>query len=109
MILITDYSSSFFDYAITDSPILFFMPDKKNYEEEIRGFYFSIEDSLPGPIAETKKELVDRIIQWHSTEDIRNKNYEKFKDEFTNLENGNTSKYIAETIIKKGVTTNGNY
>lgn len=108
-LLITDYSSSFFDYAITDSPILFFMTDKKNYEEEIRGFYFPIEESLPGPIAETKEELVDKITQWHSNEDLRNKNYKKFKNEFTSLENGNASKYIAETIIKKGVTTNGNY
>ena len=108
-LLITDYSSSFFDYAITDSPILFFMPDKKNYEEEIRGFYFPIEESLPGPIAETKEELVDKITQWHSNEDLRNKNYKKFKNEFTSLEKGNASKYIAETIIKKGVTINGNY
>lgn len=108
-LLITDYSSSFFDYAITDSPILFFMPDKKNYEEEIRGFYFPIEDCLPGPIAETKKELIDRITQWHSNEAIKNKNYEQFKDEFTSLEKGNASKYIAETIIKKGVTPDGNY
>ncbi|WNF90827.1 CDP-glycerol glycerophosphotransferase family protein [Vagococcus fluvialis] len=108
-LLITDYSSSFFDYAITDSPILFFMTDKKNYEEEIRGFYFPIEESLPGPIAETKEELVDKITQWHSNEDLRNKNYKKFKNEFTSLEKGNASKYIAETIIKKGVTINGNY
>ncbi len=108
-LLITDYSSSFFDYVITESPILFFMPDKKSYEEEIRGFYFPIEDSLPGPIAETKEELVEKIAQWYSNEELRNKNYEKFKDEFTSLEKGNASKYIAETIIKKGVTPDGNY
>lgn len=108
-LLITDYSSSFFDYAITDSSLLFFMPDKKNYEEEIRGFYFPIEDSLPGPIVETKKELVEAINQWYSGESLRSKQYEKFKEEFTNLEKGNASKYIAETIIKKGVTINGNY
>lgn len=46
-ILITDYSSIFFDYMVIDKPILFYIPDYKEYEEK-RGIYFKL-DELPGP------------------------------------------------------------
>lgn len=46
-VLITDYSSIFFDYMVADKPILFYIPDYKEYEEK-RGIYFKLEE-LPGP------------------------------------------------------------
>ncbi|MFQ3861563.1 CDP-glycerol glycerophosphotransferase family protein [Staphylococcus xylosus] len=45
-ILITDYSSIFFDFLPLRKPIHFFMPDKEEYEE-MRGLYLDIE-TLPG-------------------------------------------------------------
>jgi CDP-glycerol glycerophosphotransferase (TagB/SpsB family) len=37
--LITDYSSSVFDFAILERPILFFAPDVDDYDERGRGLY----------------------------------------------------------------------
>lgn len=45
-ILITDYSSVFFEYLLMDKPIIFFAPDYRNYIKK-RGFYMDY-DSLPG-------------------------------------------------------------
>ncbi len=47
-ILITDYSSVFFEYLIMDKPIIFFAPDYSEYSEK-RGFYL-LYDGLPGYI-----------------------------------------------------------
>ena len=47
-VLITDYSSVFFDYANLRRPILFFMYDYEQYKHEMRDFYFDIH-MLPGP------------------------------------------------------------
>ena len=41
-VLVTDYSSVFFDYAILNRPIYFYMYDLKEYAEELRGFYLDI-------------------------------------------------------------------
>lgn len=59
-ILITDYSSVFFDYANLNRPIIFYMYDFEEYKNKMRDFYFSI-DELPGPIVKNEKKLVEEI------------------------------------------------
>lgn len=54
--LITDYSSIFFDYAITRKKIILFTYDKEEYTED-RGFYFSM-DELPFPQVNTVDALL---------------------------------------------------
>ncbi len=56
-VLITDYSSVFFDYANLNRPILFFMYDYEKYVNEMRGFYIK-EEELPGPIIKEEDELL---------------------------------------------------
>ncbi|MPM49090.1 hypothetical protein SDC9_95818 [bioreactor metagenome] len=38
-LLITDYSSVMFDFALTKKPMIFYMYDLDSYGQEIRGFY----------------------------------------------------------------------
>ena len=54
-VLISDYSSIYFDYLVSKKPILFFIPDLAEYKN-YRGLYFGI-DKLPGPVAETYEQL----------------------------------------------------
>ncbi|MCY7834258.1 CDP-glycerol glycerophosphotransferase family protein, partial [Bacillus spizizenii] len=58
-ILITDYSSIFFDFLVTDRPILFYMWDADDYNKQ-RGKYINNED-LPGPVLYNVRELVEAI------------------------------------------------
>ena len=55
-IIMTDYSSVFFDYANLKRPMLFYMYDYDLYQGSLRDFYISL-DELPGPIAKTQEEL----------------------------------------------------
>src|SRR5690625_2330686 len=57
-VLITDYSSVFFDYANLRKPILFFVYDIDSYRDKLRGFYFNIENEAPGPLTKTTEEIV---------------------------------------------------
>ena len=59
-LLVTDYSSAIFEFALLGRPILFFAPDHAAYERE-RGFYLDYRTDLPGPIFETTAELADHI------------------------------------------------
>ena len=54
--LVTDYSSVFFDYANLERPILFYMYDYEAYSEEMQNYYFGIE-WLPGPVITEKKDI----------------------------------------------------
>ena len=56
-ILITDYSSVFFDYANLKRPMLFFTYDLEKYRDVLRGFYFDIEREVPGPLLFTSMKL----------------------------------------------------
>lgn len=58
-VLVTDYSSVFFDYAASGRKIVLFTYDKEEYMSE-RGLYFSV-DELPFPQAATVEELMAHI------------------------------------------------
>ncbi len=70
--LITDYSSVFFDYAVTRRKVILFTYDMEEYLAD-RGLYFSMEE-LPFPIVETVEDLVREInsdTQYDDTEFIQ--------------------------------------
>ena len=57
--LVTDYSSVFFDYAILGRPMVFYAYDEEEYRDGLRGLYFDMENYCPGPIVRTQDELAD--------------------------------------------------
>ncbi|GER21707.1 hypothetical protein NCCP1664_02040 [Zafaria cholistanensis] len=58
-VLVTDYSSIFYDFLATGRPILFYTPDWEDYAEG-RGLYRN-PDSLPGPVARTLPDLAAHL------------------------------------------------
>src|SRR5690606_34458848 len=60
-VLITDYSSIFFDYLPTGRPILFYTYDLEQYQQE-RGLYFGMEE-MPGPSCATLEQLNTQLQQ----------------------------------------------
>ncbi|WP_287565318.1 CDP-glycerol glycerophosphotransferase family protein [Parabacteroides sp.] len=60
-ILISDYSSIFFDYSIMDKPMLCFAYDYDCYNRE-RGLYFDIRKELSDEIIENENQLLDTIL-----------------------------------------------
>lgn len=59
-ILVTDYSSVIYEFALLGRPIAFLAPDDGAYDEE-RGFYFDFRREAPGPIVDTTEELAALI------------------------------------------------
>ena len=97
--LITDYSSVFFDYANLKRPIIFYMYDLDYYRDESNGFYFDVEENLPGKIVKTDDDLIDEIIRV-SKEFKYDEKYKKFNEKFNYLDDGEASKRVVETVIK---------
>lgn len=99
-VLITDYSSVFFDFGILKRPILFYMYDLEEYEQELRGFYFSI-NNLPGPIIKDENNLINAIENIGTIEDEYVNKYSEFHSQFCYLEDGNASKRVINEVFKK--------
>ena len=58
-LLVTDYSSIFFDFLSTGRPVLHYVPDLDDYRSG-RGLYLS-EDELPGPVSTSVAELLGHV------------------------------------------------
>ncbi len=55
-VLVTDYSSAIYEFALLRRPMAFFAPDLAAYERE-RGFYFDYRSGVPGPVFEETAPL----------------------------------------------------
>ena len=60
-LMITDYSSIFFDYLVTNKPIVFYTPDLDEYQSS-RGMYIANRD-LPGPVVHHIEDVITAIKQ----------------------------------------------
>ncbi|MFL2114589.1 CDP-glycerol glycerophosphotransferase family protein [Leuconostoc carnosum] len=91
-ILITDYSSIFFDFAITGRPIIFYAWDKEQYQN-YRGMYLK-DSELPGPVLDSIVEVSDYLSNHHS-----NVNYSKSIANMIHYDDGQVTKRIIERIF----------
>jgi len=81
-ILITDYSSIFFDFLLLDRPIIFAPFDKDIYLKKDREFYFNYEDITPGPKAKNWNDILKYIKLFNDSKDIYRQDRDKIKNRF---------------------------
>lgn len=98
-LLITDYSSVFFDYSVLGRPIVFYMYDLDQYRDQLRGFYFAIEEEAPGPIVRTERELFDVIRNIGRLQPEKSEAYRKFQKTFTSLEDGHAAERVVNAFL----------
>lgn len=99
-IIMTDYSSVFFDYANLKRPMLFYMYDIDDYKGNLRDFYISL-DELPGPIAKTQDELEKNLKNIDKEFKKNKEKYEKFNEKYNYLDDGNASERVIKVIFKE--------
>ncbi|MCR4711664.1 MAG: CDP-glycerol glycerophosphotransferase family protein [Clostridia bacterium] len=61
-LLITDYSSCFYDYLLLRRPVLFYLPDEEAFTA-FRGVCCPVGSTVPGPVARTVPELCALLRQ----------------------------------------------
>ena len=96
-ILITDYSSVFFDYANLKRPIIYYMYDLDKYKDNMRGFYINLNE-LPGNIVKTEIDLIKEIKNTNFKYDDK---YKKFNDKYNYLDDGRASERVVGKVILK--------
>ena len=96
--LITDYSSVFFDYANLRRPILFYMYDLKEYESNVRDFYIDLNE-LPGPIIENEDTLIEQVRNVDKWKDDYKEKYDLFNNKYNYLDDENAGLRVVERCI----------
>lgn len=98
-ICITDYSSVFFDYANLRRPMLFYTYDLDNYRDILRGFYFDMESTVPGPLLFTTEQVIEAIEHIDEVTKKYGKRYDEFYERFCGWEDGHASENIAKEVF----------
>jgi CDP-glycerol glycerophosphotransferase len=96
-LLITDYSSLMFDYAVLDRPIVIYAPDWETYSRE-RGTYFDLMAEPPGAVATTQDDLVEVLLSG-SAEDADSATLRRaFRQKFCALEDGRAAERVVQRL-----------
>ena len=98
-ILITDYSSVFFDYANLRRPILFYAYDLEEYRNNLRGFYMDYDNDLPGPIIKTEKQLYHAINNIERYDLAYKNKYITFIKKYLPKDDGMATKRIVDHVF----------
>jgi CDP-glycerol glycerophosphotransferase len=101
-LLVTDYSSIFFDFLQTGRPIVFFTPDLADYAGT-RGLYFE-PDEWPGPVLMTARELGEELARIADDGDAVPEEYRErycaMQRTFTPYEDGSSSKRVVDIVFR---------
>ena len=96
-VLVTDYSSIYFDFLLVDKPIIFIPYDLKEYQS-YRGFLFDYDSNTPGDKVNTQREFISSLdLSLNSPE---NKSIERKQvlNLFHKYQTGNSSARILAKI-----------
>ncbi|MGO3468663.1 MAG: CDP-glycerol glycerophosphotransferase family protein, partial [Weissella hellenica] len=96
-ILITDYSSIFFDFMVTDKPIIFYAWDHELYSH-YRGMYFS-DDELPGPILDDIEAVGYELQHVGQSSQTYTTKYQTLKNKVVPYDDGYVTERMVATIF----------
>lgn len=96
-VLITDYSSIYFDFLLVDRPIIFFPFDLESYIAQCRELYFDYLDVTPGVKAYSFEELMSAL----KTEEpsMWTESRYKIRERFWEAVDGGSSDKLASRIV----------
>lgn len=98
-LMVTDYSSTMFDFSVLKRPMVFHMYDLEEYKDKIRGFYFDLSE-LPGPVTRTEEELAEAIMAQMDCFDYKNDTkYQAFHETYNPWEDGHAATRAIEKCI----------
>lgn len=92
-VLMTDYSSIMFDYAVLDRPIVVHAPDWDVYRA-IRGVYFDLMAEAPGAVCRTEAEAIEALRSGADDPAAR----AAFRERFCALEDGGAAERVVRRV-----------
>jgi CDP-glycerol glycerophosphotransferase len=96
-VLLTDYSSIMFDYAVLDRPIVIHAPDWEAYRT-LRGVYFDLMTEHPGLVTRTEDEVVEALRSGAARGEAATRARAAFRARFCSLEDGRAAERVVRRV-----------
>jgi CDP-glycerol glycerophosphotransferase len=97
-VMITDFSSAMFDYAVLDRPLVIYAPDWEIYKA-VRGVTFDLAAEPPGVFARSYDELVAAFRTGAVADEVAVKARARFRERFCALEDGNAAERVVRRVF----------
>ncbi|GAB2580805.1 CDP-glycerol glycerophosphotransferase family protein [Microlunatus antarcticus] len=97
-VLVTDYSSSMFDFAVTGKPLIFYTYDLETYRDVDRGFYFELEPVAPGPVVRTQEALTAALTDLPGVRRAYATAYREFRRTYCALDDGHATRRVGRFV-----------
>ncbi|WP_030759673.1 bifunctional glycosyltransferase/CDP-glycerol:glycerophosphate glycerophosphotransferase [Streptomyces sp. NRRL F-2664] len=101
-VLISDYSSAIFDFALTDRPILLFTYDLEHYRATLRGFNFDLVEKAPGPMLTDSESLIAAVRNADAVGAEYAGARAAFREEFCDLDRGDAAARVVDRMLALG-------
>ncbi|XRQ05975.1 CDP-glycerol glycerophosphotransferase family protein [Actinomadura welshii] len=101
-VLVTDYSSAMFDYAILGGPIVLYTYDLERYRDHVRGFYVDLEAEAPGPVVTTSAEVAEAVAQAPGSEERYADAYDRFFVKYCPHDDGQAAARVVDRVFGTG-------
>ena len=98
-VLLTDYSSAMFDFAVTGKPQVFYTYDLDDYRDRMRGFYFDFEADAPGPLLRTTADVAAALRDVDAVAADYAGAYERFAERFCPHEDGGATARVVDQVF----------
>ena len=103
-LLVTDYSSVFFDFAYMNKPVVYYQFDEIQYRENhFKEGYFDYRIDGFGPVYDHKEDVVSAIIHMINDNCVMSELYRKRVDDFFALRDTNNCKRVFEEVYRKAM------
>jgi len=97
-VLITDYSSTMFDYALLDRPIITYADDWPSYRET-RGTYFDLLAEPPGLVARNQRQLEEMLVSGAYDGDDARTVRATFRERFCQYDDGQAAARVIRGVM----------
>jgi CDP-glycerol glycerophosphotransferase len=103
-VLVTDYSSVFFDFAALRRPMLFYAFDLEAYRDKLRGFYLDYSTDLPGPVVTTEDELYAALRDLPGVVARYGERYDAFLARFAPHDDGHAAERLVDVVFADAIS-----
>ncbi|MFA7090450.1 MAG: CDP-glycerol glycerophosphotransferase family protein [Arcobacteraceae bacterium] len=101
-ILITDYSSVYYDFLLLNRPIVFFDYDYEEYSSNMNGFVYDYEENALGKKVKTQAQLEESLEEILQGEEIFKEQRKTVLNKFFTYQDDNSSQRVIDTLCKNG-------
>ena len=98
-VLVTDYSSAMFDFAVTGKPLLLYPYDLAHYRDQVRGFTLDLDHEAPGALVLDPESLAQALLALPATSPADAARYAAFRRRWCSLDDGHATDRVLDQLL----------